>query len=278
MKKVVIRRVVRRRPYTLSGGEGQPRISRLVDQETASRFNPSLLNLGDTSQPCEERDAVTAVFDLTGFTSFCNQVDAHLAIPRFLSEFLAWFFDNLKTGLTAKDTGKHLALWADFPAFLKFMGDGVLIIWYTDHLDERRICRIIAMLYDICARYQQEFYPRISQTIHNPPAVLRCGLARGKVFGIGGGKDFVGHCINNATRLSHLKPFSFCFPQRGFPVKEHLTADYLSLFTLVHIPVRGVGNEEPVWVLRKEMEKLSSKGNSSVFPQVTSATGNRSRG
>jgi hypothetical protein len=88
--KRVVRRVRVKKPET-HHHEFQAGGIKLLDNDIADRFNPSMLNLGDISTPCQEKEAVVAVFDLTGFTRFCNQVDSYLAIPKFLNEFLEWF-------------------------------------------------------------------------------------------------------------------------------------------------------------------------------------------
>jgi hypothetical protein len=69
---------------------------KLLNNEISRRFNPDMLDLGDINTPCQEKEAIAAVFDLTGFTAFCNQVDAYLGIPRFLNNFLGWFLPVLK--------------------------------------------------------------------------------------------------------------------------------------------------------------------------------------
>src|SRR5690348_9359906 len=61
------------------------------------QFNTSLLGLGNLTAPSKEFDAVAAVFDLGGFTRFCNQIDPQLAISEYLSSFLDWLFDAIKT-------------------------------------------------------------------------------------------------------------------------------------------------------------------------------------
>ena len=216
-----------------------------------------MLNLGDISSPCQEKEAVAAVLDLTGFTAFCTQVDSYLAIPRFLNDFLEWFFNNIRDGLTEEDFGNRRAFWADFPLLVKFLGDGVLLVWGARSMTEEQICRIVTTLYKICLNYRQDFFPRINRVLNKPPAVLRCGMARGKVFTIGDGKDFVGHCINNASRLSHLESLTFCFPHRGFPVREHLPAEHLQLFVPKYVSIRGVGDSELVWVVKQEFDRLS---------------------
>ncbi|MCJ7606057.1 MAG: hypothetical protein MUO19_08530 [Dehalococcoidales bacterium] len=256
MKRVVVRRV---RPARARTGHPAPNGLKILDNEVIKRFNPSMLQLGDIGVPCQEREAVAAVFDLTGFTTFCNQVDAYLAIPRFLSGFLEWFFINVRKRITAQTMGDKSALWAELPMKVKFMGDGLLILWNAQKMTDAQVCRLAVTLYEICHAYRTEFYPKMANTINKPPSILRCGAARGKVFTIGNGNDFVGHCINNASRLSHLNSLTFCFPHRGFPVREYLPADYLRHFVPKHVSVRGVGDNELVWVVRREFDELPER-------------------
>ena len=61
-----------------------------LDNEQFDRFNPGVLGLGDIGAPSKQVDALAAVFDLEGFTSFCSHVDPHLAVPEYLSRFLDW--------------------------------------------------------------------------------------------------------------------------------------------------------------------------------------------
>ena len=229
---------------------------RVLDNDVIRRFNPSMLDLGDISLPSMEREALAAIYDLTGFTRFCNQVDAYLAIPQFLSEFLEWFFEGIRKRITEKTVGNRSALWAELPVKVKFLGDGLLILWNAHNMSDEVICRLAVTLYDICRAYRRDFYPSISMKVNKPPVRLRCGVARGKVFTVGNGNDYVGHCINNASRLSHLHSLSFGFPHRGFPVRECLPPEILQIFAPKYVSVRGVGDNELVWVVKNEFEKL----------------------
>jgi class 3 adenylate cyclase len=224
--------------------------------EVAGKFNPAMLDLGNLSTPCEEKSALAAVFDITDFTKFCNQVDAYLEIPRFLKYYLKWFFSCIVQGLTEEDDGKKSTFWADLPMLVKFLGDGLLIVWNTQHMDSVQACRLVATLYNICKAYNRDFYPQINTIISKPPSILRCGVARGRVFSIGGGRDYVGHCINNASRLSHLDGLTFGFPQRGFQVKEDLPEEYARLFVPKYVSIKGVGDNEMVWILKEEFNRL----------------------
>lgn len=258
MKRVVVRRV-RPKRQKINGGNGQQSKTKLLDTEIVNQFEPSLLDLGDFKAPCEEMEAVVAVFDLTGFTKFCNQVDAYLGIPRFLNDFLEWFFRSIREGLTEEEYGSRCKIWAEFPVLVKFMGDGLMLIWESQRMTEGQICRLAATFYDICYAYRHDFYPRISMAVNKPPRVLRCGVARGKVFNIGDGRDYVGHCINNASRLCHIRPLTFCFPHRGFQVREHMPVEYYRLFSPKYVSVRGVGENELVWVVKREYEMMADK-------------------
>jgi class 3 adenylate cyclase len=261
MKRVIVRRV--RSGRTASSKSARPAAAtqglRVIDNETVKSFNPAMLNLGDLGLPCQEREAVTAVFDLTGFTTFCNQVDAYLVIPRFLSSFLEWFFISVRKRLTAETFGNRVAVWVELPIKVKFMGDGLMILWNAQRMSESQICRLAVTLYDICRAYKAEFLPRAAEAIDKPPTILRCGMARGKVFTVGNGNDFVGHCINNASRLSHLNGLSFAFPHLGFPVREYVPEDYLNQFMPKYVAVRGVSANELVWVVKREFEALPAE-------------------
>ena len=258
MKRIVVRRVRAPRPRTMTAGRQQSGI-RTLDNEIIKRFNPTMLELGDIGAPCQEKEAIAAVFDLTGFTTFCNQVDSYLAIPRFLNDFLEWFFKSIRESLTEGDYGNRSSLSAKLPIMVKFLGDGLLVLWNARRVTEDQICRITATLYGICRAYRQEFYPQISMAVNKPPRVLRCGVARGKVFSVGNGNDYVGHCINNASRLSRVGSLSFCFPHRGFQVREHMPVEYLRLFAPKYVSIRGVGDNELVWVVKEEFERLPEK-------------------
>ncbi len=254
MKRVVVRRVRSSKPrLDTASSAGSLRI---IDNDVIKRFNPSLLELGDISLPSMEREALAAIFDLTGFTRFCNQVDAYLAIPQFLSEFLEWFFESIRKRITEKTVGNRTALWAELPVKVKFLGDGLLIIWNAHRMTDETMCRLAVNLYDICRAYRREFFPVISMKVNKPPVRLRCGVARGKVFTVGNGNDYVGHCINNASRLSHLYSLSFAFPHRGFPVQEYLPPEIMNLFVAKYVSIRGIGENELVWIVKTEFEKL----------------------
>ena len=258
MTKVLVRRVKIRRPHRPVVKKHQTGML-FKDEEIVQSFSPRILELGDLSKPCNEIEAIAAIFDLSGFTRFCNQVDSYLAIPKFLNDFLEWFFDSVRRGFTESRIDGTTYLWAKLPILVKFLGDGLLLLWNARDIQESQACQIVATLYDVCCDYRSVFYPAMSLKVNKPPAFLRCGIARGKVFSVGEGRDYVGHCINNASRLSHLGALSFCFPHHGFQVREQMPPGYARLFVPKYVSVRGVGQDEMVWVVGDEFEKLSPR-------------------
>ncbi len=269
VRRVIVRRVRAGNPK-MAQVNTRPGGVRLLDNEVIKKFNPSMLELGNISAPCREKEAIAAVFDLSGFTSFCNQVDSYLAIPRFLNDFLEWFFSSVRQRITETDLGENSVLWTGLPMLVKFLGDGLLVLWDAQKMSEQTICRLAGTLYEICYAYRTDFYPRISMVVNKPPAVLRCGVARGKVYSIGNEKDYVGHCINNASRLSHLGSLTFCFPHRGFQVREHMPEEYDGVFVPKYVSIRGVGENELVWVVNDEYNRLPEK-NRDMFRSLGAA-------
>ena len=90
-------------------------------------------------------------------------------------------------------------------------------------MSEFAMGNVVTSLKIICDDYVEHFYPIIRKQVVEPPNRLRCGIARGKVFSVGNGQDYVDPCINIASRLQQLSHLTFCFPQRGFDVKENIT-------------------------------------------------------
>ncbi len=253
-KKVIVRRNPVRSPNVIVHQQSYG--IKFRNTEIADKFNPAMLDLGNLNTPCQEKNAIAAVFDITDFTRFCNQVDAYLEIPRFLNYFLKWFFNCIIQGFTENDDGEKSTFWAELPMLVKFLGDGLLIVWDTKNIAPQLDCRLVATLFNICRAYNRDFYPQISMMVNKPPSILRCGVARGRVFSIGGGLDYVGHCINNASRLSHQEGLTFAFPHRGFQVMEDMPEKYIKLFTPKYINIKGVGEDEMVWVVKEEYDKL----------------------
>jgi len=224
--------------------------------EQFDRFNPAALDLGDVSLPSKQVEALAAMFDLSGFTNFCSQVDPHLAVPEYLSRFLNWLFGEIKEGLLRESHEGDKILWASLPFLAKFTGDGVLFLWNTKDMGGAEICNVVTSLWEICANYEREFYPIIKRLVAQPPKVLRCGISRGMVVSVGDGEDYVGPCINIAARLQKLSSLTFCFSRRGFDIEKHMPEETAMKYVLKSVALRGIGEDELVWVRGEEFDNL----------------------
>jgi class 3 adenylate cyclase len=238
--------------------DGQTR--RLLTREAFDRFNPSLLGLGKLTSEAVATDSIAAMFDLDGFTTFCKQIEPHLSVPVFLSAFLEWLMDQIKMEMTHEEFPEGIALWGPLPFFVKFMGDGLLVLWDVTRSDDNARRNIIVTAREICLRYQREFYPRIEAVVTEPPPVLRCGLARGTVFSVGNRNDFVGSCINMASRLQKLPGITFAFNRRGIKTDDADAADFFRHEIVVkRTSVRGIGDKELVCIPAFEFEAMPAE-------------------
>lgn len=231
-----------------------------------NEFNPSILGLGDISKDGERIDALAAIFDLEGFTSFTNQIDPHLVVPEYLSKFLDWLFDSVAHEFFQDQQAEHVVLWCKLPFFAKFLGDGVLFLWDTSDLEPVLIGNIVSNLRVVCEDYQESFLPTIRHSMSRAPLKLRCGIARGQIMSIGNGFDFVGPCINVAARLQKLGRFSFAFSKRGFQLEKYFTQQVQPDFALIKSQIRGLGDEELLFVLKRELRKLPTTERNKLRP------------
>ncbi len=239
---------------------GQKRIKLLsLTSEQFDRFNPDVLGLGDISSPSTQVEALAAIFDLSGFTNFCSQVDPHLAVPEYLSRFLDWLFGEIKKGSVRESHEEEKILWASLPFLAKFSGDGVLFLWDAKNMGGAEICNVVTSLWEICNGYVQEFYPTIRKVATQPPKVLRCGVSRGMVFSVGNGEDYVGPCINISARLQKLSSLTFCFSRRGFDIEKHMPEETAAKYVLKSVALRGIGEDELVWVRKEEFDGLNDE-------------------
>jgi len=230
----------------------------LVKEESFKSFNEQILDLGDINSESKPINCISVMFDLEGFTNFCKQIDPHLAVPEYLSEFLKWIFEALKKELTKKEYAEGVEVWAN-PAFLtKFLGDGLLFLWDSSSMSKSEIHNVVVSMYEVCRKYSNQFYPNISKKIINPPSKLRCGIARGLVYSVGNGNDFVGPCINMSARLQKLHSLSFCFSKRGFDPST-MSENYAEKFVVKEVEIRGIGEKELVCILKSEYEMLDNK-------------------
>lgn len=240
---------------------GKGRSFYALSKKDFGSFNASSLGLGDISQEGEYIQALAAFFDLEGFTSFSNQVDSHLVIPDFLHRFINWLFTSLAERFKESETRQKVVIWGSLPFFTKFLGDGILFLWDTTPINwPSNIANIIYILDDITRAYQSDFLPIIRKHVSKAPSKLRCGVARGQIISVGNGEDYVGSCINIAARLQKLSQLTFAISRRGFDLSLlPPNIPRWKEFVLKKVELRGIGNEELVYIKEKEFERLQAK-------------------
>jgi len=205
-------------------------------------------------------DALVATFDLEGFTTFCDQQDAYLSVRPFLDAFLKWLFSDLKT-LLQKDeyVDGYTLLWARLPTWEKFTGDGMILLWdvsdfETTYRGNFEVGNIIVRLQQLCGSYQSQFLPELPAPWKKcVPKKLRCGVARGHVFPVGSGTDFVGGCMNLACRLQKVADYSFACAQKGLELDACFDEKERSRFSPVELEIRD--EKVSAFVLSSELTK-----------------------
>ena len=224
-----------------------------------NKFGPSILGLEDILANKETFEALAVIVDLKDFTVFCDQRDPHLVVPQFVKSFLEWLFDKLRAELLIEEAGNNVVLWSHLPFFGKFLGDGVLLLWDVTEMDGEAKRNIVQSFDVIRNDYKKKFLPSLKQHISTPPPKLRCGIAQGQVTSIADGRDFVGLCINIASRLQKLADgsFSFAFTQKGLEPEDETDWYKGWDFRLIKIHIRGVAKDELVYVPNSEFRKLS---------------------
>jgi hypothetical protein len=227
----------------------------LISKPKFDSFNEHILGLGKIDVESVQVNAISVLFDLEGFTNFCKQIDPQLAVPEYLSEFLKWLFSQIRTELLEKTYAEGYSIYAGLPFFAKFMGDGILFLWDTHDINETTINNIVVSMYQICDNYRAKFLKQISKKVASPPSKLRCGIARGAIYSVGNGNDYVGPCINMSARLQKLNSLSFCFSRRG--INPEANESLNKLIITKKTDIRGIGSEELVCVVKKEFDKLA---------------------
>ena len=232
------------------------RKEKLVKKEKWAEFNSSVLGIGDISNVSVSRSVICAFFDLEGFTKFCNQIDPDLVIPVFLKKYLDWFFEQIKNETKNEEYDEGIDTWHDLPFLIKFMGDGLLVLWDISNLGSIVQGNIIVSSLHIIQNYSRSFLPGIKKEVVDPPNRLRCGIAKGKVYSVGDGQDYVGPCINFASRLQKIPGASFAFSIRGIDYEKAFVEKMRKEFIEKIIDARGIGENELIFILKDEFDKM----------------------
>ena len=232
-----------------------------VTKDEIKKFKPKVNNEVHVSRGKEQLDAVIAFFDLQGFTEFCSQHDSYLVVPDYIELFQKWLFAELANEFTKSSSGNTVILWDYLPIFWKFTGDGAFFIWRIDRADFKgnlSIGNIVVRCQNLSRNYNS-FIKNIRNEVVNPPAILRCGIARGSVIPIQNHSDYVGSCINIASRLQKLRTLTFAVQQKGIIPKKCFLGEWEDAYILKKLVIRGINREELILVDKTEFNGLSKK-------------------
>jgi len=165
------------------------------------------------------------------------------------------------------EDGKDVVLTSHLPIFGKFLGDGVLLIWDVSDVSLESRRNIVQAFDIIVSDYVDVFLEKTVKEFTRPPLMLRCGIAQGQVTSIANGNDYVGMCINVASRLQKLagNAFSFGFTKKGLEQEEG--SNWYSHFTLIQIEIRGLAKPEFVYVFRSEFANLPREEQRKLTPR-----------
>jgi class 3 adenylate cyclase len=208
----------------------------------------------------ESKDAIVVSFDLSGFSDFCKRADAGLILPKFLSQLFAslnhYFMGDFRQFWTGEksENGKISP-----PDFIKFTGDGAIMIWTT--ADKANFTEKFCTDLVVAMRTLQTFIAKSipdwekSWRVHSLPQKARFGISIGTVYpmkGIDTPDDYVGYCINLAVRLQdHCR-------ELGFLVHASLHPNIAGLIRLDAIKMKGA-DVEPIFTFQEDLKKVNEK-------------------
>jgi len=239
-------------------------LNRSLKRSEFAKFHPEVLGLGDLSKDGEKVNSLVAVFDLEGFTRFCNQPDSHLVVPMFIRKFLTWIFSELSQQLLLKSyrsdgvdaQSESVVTYGALPIYVKFLGDGILCIWDTDILpNPNSSWNITIAMTNVISLYTENFYKKYKNQFSRLPHKVRCGIAKGQVIGFDKRTDFVGSCINIAARLQKMPGLTFAVSARGYLLEESIPVAKKS-FLVATTDIRGIGEDEIIFILKREYNKM----------------------
>ncbi len=228
----------------------------IIKKGSLDAFNSNVLGLGNINSKSVQVNALAAIFDLDGFTKFCTQIDPQLAAPKFLHLFLQWLFAKIKQTCIKEELTEGYKIYLEPPFFAKFLGDGVLFLWDTETKTETEMNNIVTSCLRVSMHYRNQFLPTVEGKFSYEPAVLRCGIARGIIYSVGNGEDYIGPCINMASRLQKLSSLTFAFSRKGFDFETYMPASRKEKLCVKEVQIRGIGDRELVCILKDEYDKL----------------------
>lgn len=147
---------------------------------------------------------VVAVFDLKGFTNFCDRApgNKHMVVSAYMNGFLDWLNHRLNN-------------FPSRPGYWKFLGDGVLLVWEaerdqinsgtTSYALMNACWNMVSGKTSYCKTFLPEFIKQVGKrwSCDYPPHLL-VSLSVGHAMKYGSDQyscEYIAECINIASRL-----------------------------------------------------------------------------
>ena len=220
--------------------------------------------------------AIVVSLDLVGFSNFCNQPEASIAVPRlskFFFDLLNGFFAEEEDGLTFFTTKSNKLV---APNFIKFTGDGALMFWIHGKQEDfsQEFCNLVVQT-------MREFQKKLAVElpgcekqwrVHKLPKRVRVGITTGVTYalrpphtvtGWTDANDYVGYCVNLAVRLQgHCSDL-------GFLVHGDLHPELAGMDLYEAVKMKGA-QTEPVALFREDVSRVAPAEFNAKFKQRSS--------
>lgn len=215
-----------------------------------------------SSEASPAQNAIVVVFDMAGFSAFCNHADRHVHIPKFVSavfDLLDRYLSNpILFNLDRPATSSPRIM---YPDFIKYTGDGALMIWLNG--DSAFSEEFRTLLVATFRKFQKEFEVAVAEweqkwCTSNLPKSIRVGISTGFVFPLrrpqvnlfpGDVIDYAGYCINLAARLQGH------FSKIGFVIHRNLKPQLPGLLPFHALGMKGT-SQEPVYLFEEDFKAV----------------------
>lgn len=225
------------------------------------------------------RNAIALIFDLEGFSGFFNQPDVHDYLPVFINRIFGAVDICISGGLKywEREPVEISPLLVQL-VHMKFMGDGGLYV-FLPHQNETAfrgdtIRALLNRIWNLKSSFDVVLEKCADEIpVMDLPQRIRFGVSRGSVLELhredGGPSEYVGFCINLASRLQRYCPeLGFLGSARlGLPERDLRKHDYMKV---VATKIKGF-TKEIVIVDKEEFEALPTAIAEDLFERLPTA-------
>ncbi|WP_158824752.1 hypothetical protein [Mucilaginibacter lacusdianchii] len=179
------------------------------------------------------------IFDVSGFTNFFNKPDLQYYITDYINHVIECVEITIYGGIDYWTTYPEKLKSLQKPSLRKFLGDGLLYIWEendTAYLKNSKFkIDLINRVWNL-----QTYFKEVNKKLHeiipiaDLPKSIKFGLAQGTVYKLSeadGGQDYIGPCINLASRLVKYCPeINFiCSARLNLPLQDISNNGYMKI-------------------------------------------------